>query len=445
MSDLRTPGQNALLSGDPAFDLNRPYHSSTGAATIGTSPSGSQLITPQTRYESRDPLKGTDLERFAIFGLDPLGIFDVPQITLDIERLNPEQLAQLTEQQARRSWMASLGLEREFSPETEALRREAVTGLLGDVRGGGQVMDPMVRQQLMQTMMAQGQMGDVPYEQLPQNEMYDMLRQQVMADLQLGGQLDRETQNLVGRASAQRAGAGGFLGGQVGRDISARDLGLTSMQVAQQRRGAAGALAQQEMAQAAQQQGFKASLNQINQQLAGQRAGTQLQFGTMLTGADQQAFTNRAALAQFGQGIERPMGSIDPGALASAYIADINQRNQLVNQAAIAQANVEAQAKESQNALIGDVFGGVMGMFGGCWVARAVYGDSNPSWELFSNWLRCYAPKWVGQLYLKHGPQFGAWLNSQQNMLGNMVRRVLRSAMNRAIRHAALKTEVVWQ
>jgi hypothetical protein len=369
----------------------------------------------------------------------------LPQQTAGMLAFNPDYVTQLAEQQAYRNWLASIGLEKQFAPESEALRREATAGLLGDVQSGGQVMDPMVRQQLMATMAAQGQPMDTPYEALPQNEMYDLMRQQVLADLQLGGQLDRETQNLVGRASAQRAGAGGFLGGQIGRDISARDLGLTSMQLQQQRRAAAGGLAQQEMAQAAQQQGFKAALNQANQQMRQQQAGTQLQFGTMLTGADQQQFANRMGLAQFGQSIERPIGGIDPGALASAYIADVNQQNQLMMQSDVAAKQAAAARSAANSQMMGQAAGAAAALIIACWVAREIYGVDNPSWLMFRRWMLLDAPEWFRNVYCKHGERFAEWLKNEKGIKGKIVRWTVRKLMDRVVHNEALNMEVVWQ
>jgi len=39
----------------------------------------------------------------------------------------------------------------------------------------------------------------------------------------------------------------------------------------------------------------------------------------------------------------------------------------------------------------------------GCWVARAVYGESDPRWLLLRAWLMSDAPKWFRALYLRHG------------------------------------------
>jgi hypothetical protein len=45
-----------------------------------------------------------------------------------------------------------------------------------------------------------------------------------------------------------------------------------------------------------------------------------------------------------------------------------------------------------------------------CWVAREVYGASDPQWLLFRHWLLHHAPAWFRSLYLRHGEAFALWL-----------------------------------
>lgn len=41
-----------------------------------------------------------------------------------------------------------------------------------------------------------------------------------------------------------------------------------------------------------------------------------------------------------------------------------------------------------------------------CWVAREVYGEDNPKWRIFREWLITRAPKWFYNLYIRHGEKF---------------------------------------
>ena len=48
-----------------------------------------------------------------------------------------------------------------------------------------------------------------------------------------------------------------------------------------------------------------------------------------------------------------------------------------------------------------------------CWVAREVYGEENPKWLLFREWLETTAPKWFHQLYLEEGEQFAEYIKNK--------------------------------
>lgn len=47
---------------------------------------------------------------------------------------------------------------------------------------------------------------------------------------------------------------------------------------------------------------------------------------------------------------------------------------------------------------------------GVCWVAREVYGEDDPRWMEFREWLLLDAPGWLRRLYIKHGERFAAFL-----------------------------------
>jgi hypothetical protein len=42
-----------------------------------------------------------------------------------------------------------------------------------------------------------------------------------------------------------------------------------------------------------------------------------------------------------------------------------------------------------------------------------VYGEDNPKWRVFREWLTLCAPKWFYNLYVKHGERFAAWLKDK--------------------------------
>jgi hypothetical protein len=75
--------------------------------------------------------------------------------------------------------------------------------------------------------------------------------------------------------------------------------------------------------------------------------------------------------------------------------------------------------------------GGMGGGMGMCWVAREVYGDSNPKWLQFRSWLRTDAPRWLHDLYAAHGESFAVWIHDKP-----AAKAVLRVRMDRAIAEA---------
>ena len=83
--------------------------------------------------------------------------------------------------------------------------------------------------------------------------------------------------------------------------------------------------------------------------------------------------------------------------------------------------------------------GGLGGGAGGlCWVAREVYGDTNPKWLLFRGWLTTEAPAWLLSTYRQHGEQFAGWLHDKPVAKAG-VRMLMDAAIaDRMAREAAL-------
>ena len=80
--------------------------------------------------------------------------------------------------------------------------------------------------------------------------------------------------------------------------------------------------------------------------------------------------------------------------------------------------------------------GGGMGQQGGggfCWVAREVYGHSNPKWLVFRHWLQTQAPRWLHDLYGAHGEAFAAWLHDKP-----AAKSAVRMLMDHAIAEAQM-------
>ena len=80
---------------------------------------------------------------------------------------------------------------------------------------------------------------------------------------------------------------------------------------------------------------------------------------------------------------------------------------------AIAELDAKTTAAASSAAgksAAGNAIGSLIGTLGSawimCWVAREVYGKSNPEWFIFRTWLEYDAPKWFKKLYVTHGENY---------------------------------------
>jgi len=157
--------------------------------------------------------------------------------------------------------------------------------------------------------------------------------------------------------------------------------------------------------------------------------------------------------------IFQPIGSLLSGTFnpLGAYPADVYGTN--VNAALardIAQKNYEAalesakisgaaQSSAAKTSAAGDIGGALLGaalpklipaIF--CWVAREVYGEHNPRWQMFRHWMLTRAPRWFFRLYLRHGEKFAKWLK-RNPWLKPMIRRWMDSRIESMRPNHALK------
>lgn len=94
------------------------------------------------------------------------------------------------------------------------------------------------------------------------------------------------------------------------------------------------------------------------------------------------------------------------------------------------QASVYGARAAAQGARAAGIFQGIgSALSGNCWVAREVYGESNPRWMMFREWLVTKSPSWFKKLYFKHGEGFAAWLKNKPR-IKNMIRKWMDSRIN---------------
>jgi hypothetical protein len=75
--------------------------------------------------------------------------------------------------------------------------------------------------------------------------------------------------------------------------------------------------------------------------------------------------------------------------------------------------------EDSLMQLAGDIAGAAGAT---CWVAREVFGESNPQWLQFREWMLNQSPKWFRNFYLKYGERFAAWIHDKP-LLKVIIRR----------------------
>ena len=108
-----------------------------------------------------------------------------------------------------------------------------------------------------------------------------------------------------------------------------------------------------------------------------------------------------------------------------------------INSMAIAQLSADAQ-KAAQDAAsktaAGTAIGSLIGTLGAaaiefCWVAREVYGPTDIRWFMFRDWMKQKAPRWLYNLYVKHGENFAEYIKDKPK-----IKFILRQMMNLVVK-----------
>lgn len=238
----------------------------------------------------------------------------------------------------------SAALEQAMTPEVPALRTAANQGVLGGL--GTTATDDYTRGLLSN--LAEHKVGNA------QTPLLQAAIAKAKADLAQGGRLNDETQNAVTRAALAKAGtvAPGGLG--LGRDITARDLGLTSLQLEQQR-----------LANASQLGGQELQLGQLDTNTAFNNNANLLNAVQLLNAGQSNQFNRNLAAAQYGQSIRPPVVGLDPSSVVNLSVGNANA----LGASQANQANIYGQ--QSQN------WGNLAGQFAG--QALLNYNNSQPA------------------------------------------------------------------
>ena len=275
-------------------------------------------------------------------------------------------------------------------------------------------------------------------------ELADLQSQQAQSIIG-GGATDAE--NLLGQRGMEFAASTGEL-----TPLEQRNVQQQARMAAQSRGREMGSMGQYGELQArmAEELSKREREMQLGSALLGQQAGMQQQrFGqgqqalqsaygmqrgisgdlgaTILGRPSQSIGLGGQVLGQAQMGASGAMGPqlFDPN--VGLNMAMQNQSNQM-------QANVATAA--NRTAYSGALIGAAGGMAGGfasrpasCWVAREVFGETNPKWEQFREWLTQKAPRWFHDLYMKHGESFALFISDKP-----LLKLIVRTWMNSRIK-----------
>jgi len=241
---------------------------------------------------------------------------------IDIDALNAQTKAISTQ-----NAIDSANLERQLTPEVPQIRTAANQAILGGI---GQTQNESQSISMLQQALASGSSSPLLQDAIAK----------ARSNLALGGKLDAETQNAVTRSGiANAAGVAGARGGMgLGRDVVARDLGLTSLQLENQRLA-------QALQGGAQEQGMNLSNAQIQQSRINQ-----------MQQLSQSPYARAMMAGQYGESIRQPNVGLDPSSIANLKIGNSN-----ANAAALAnQGNIAGRQSQNYGQLAGNAFGAMM-------------------------------------------------------------------------------------
>jgi len=114
-----------------------------------------------------------------------------------------------------------------------------------------------------------------------------------------------------------------------------------------------------------------------------------------------------------------------------------------ISQMAANDANMYAANVAGDASRTAGIFGGLGSLGGGlltgagaaqgfgnlfCWVAREVYGPTNPAWIQFREWMFNESPQWFFELYARYGERFASWISNKPRL-----KRIIRKWMDSKI------------
>lgn len=206
-------------------------------------------------------------------------------------------------------------------------------------------------------------------------------------DSLLSGEVPKDVQEAIKRASAYQSQSGGFGGSQASRNLTARDLGLTSLDLTGK--------------------GIDSALRWITSARQNTTAPMMDVTSMFITPWQQYQTT-----------LENRNTTLSRDWLGAQIAAMPDPQSAAIGGAII---KTDDQMMSMASSFLGAAGGKLM-----CWVAREVYGHENPKWLQFRNWMLNFAPFDLLALYLERGERFAEFISDKPE-LKNRVRAYMDS------------------
>lgn len=228
---------------------------------------------------------------------------------------------------------------------------------------------------------ANQQLIDSLNQSIPGYSALQAKRSAVASDM-LNGSIPADVAQQIQRNTAARALSGGYGGSQAGSNLTARDLGLTSLDLINRgQQYTSGILSSTPLARL---QNSSDLLNIGAGDVLNTRSAERAKRLDMLTGVSQMPGKGDI-WAQYLQNTGASLSGVATGG-----------------------GGAGGAAKGTANAA------GILGAF--CWVAREVYGPTNHRWVMFRSWLSHDAPKWLYRVYATFGYRYARFISDKPTL-----------------------------
>jgi len=230
---------------------------------------------------------------------------------------------------------------------------------------------------------------------------YSTFGNQALSDLQMGSSLNQQENTQAQQAARAAAQSRGLQFSRQGGDLEV----LNTYNMGQKRLKERQGVALQAYGLGQQQQAF----------------GAQTYLTPAYNASQPYSLAGMVGGAQAGYGSLGSSSFLTP---ESQYMANI-RANRIQMETSIQAANAQRSG-----AIWGGVAQGVGSILQGkCWVAREVYGTTNPEWIVFRNWLESEAPEWLDTLYTEEGERFAAFISDKP-----VLKSIIKMAMDMVVK-----------